>query len=192
MKHDCRLADARSWEAECHFSGDLTGDGFVVPLKHSVRFGSKGCSLTLPTMRGPADIACHSKGQQFGSWIEVSELLGTQCRASGVVWSRVAGSSEGEYDPPVMLVVKAEIELVIAPGQIGCEAGTWNEARYYLVCAERPDPGLGWTPSNHRVCRTGVELVTFEAVHRKPDGTNEDDPWYRRMYAQVRGRPISK
>ncbi|MPZ29561.1 MAG: hypothetical protein GEV13_00950 [Rhodospirillales bacterium] len=184
---DCtsRVVDGVAWVGDCRLSGNLVGDGFTVSLDHVFRFGSAGCALVLPGARHEADIACRRLGQQFGSWIEVSQILGTPCQASGVLWSSVAASTEGERDPPVMHVVKVEVELLIEPGQAACEAGIWNETRYYLVCAERPDPGLSVASVNERVCRTGVEFLTFEAVHRKPDGTDEDNPWHRRLFAQV-------
>lgn len=188
VKHDCRsnAISSSNWSGECHLSGDLAGSGFALPLDHVFRFGSARCALVLPSARHAADIACRRLGQQFGSWIEVSKILGTSCHAAGVLWSRVAASTEGERAPPVIHVVTVEMELVIEPGQTACEAGTWNETRYYLVCAERPDPALGWASVNERVCAHGIELATFDAVHRKPDGTDEEDPWYRRIFAQVR------
>lgn len=188
VKHDCRsnAVDPSAWSGECRLSGDFAGSGFAVPLDHAFHIDSAGCVIAFSGARAPADIACRRLGQQFGSWIEVSRILGTPCQASGVLWSHVAASTEGEGDPPVMHVVKVEVELLIEPGQAACEAGIWNETRYYLVCAERPDSNLSVASVNERVCRTGIELLTFEAVHRKPDGTDEDNPWHRRLFAQVR------
>jgi hypothetical protein len=68
--------------------------------------------------------------RQFGSWIEVSEILGTPCRAAGTLWSRVAASTEAEQLPPVAYVVKMELELTIESRQATCEAGTWSETHY--------------------------------------------------------------
>lgn len=177
---------AGTWTGECRFSGDLRGNDFALPLDHAIRLGSEGCTLVLPGAREPAAFACRRLGQQFGSWIEVAEILGTPCRTAGVLWSRVAASTEREQPPPIMHVVQIDLELVIEPGQGNCEAGIWNETRYYLLCGERPDPTLSIVSVNEQVCGAGVELVTFEAVHWKPDSLDEDDPWYRRLYAQVR------
>lgn len=85
-----------------------------------------------------------------------------------------------------MHVVKVEVELVIEPGQAACEAGIWNETRYYLVCGEPPDPGIAAISVNERVYRTGVEFLTFEAAHRMPDGVDPEHPWCRWLHAQVR------
>jgi len=159
---------------------------FVVPLDHTFRFDNAGCTIHFPGALQDVDIACRRLKQQFGSWIEVSSILGTPCRAAGTVWSRIASSTEGERDLPVMYVVMVEMELVIESGQESCEAGIWNETRYYLVCAEQPFPAV-WTSSvNDRTCSTEAELLTFEAVHRKPEGVDQDEPWFRRLYAQVR------
>lgn len=175
-----------TWAGECRFSGDLRGNDFALPLDHAVRLGSEGCALVIPGAREPPAFACRRLGQQFGSWIEVTEILGTPCRASGALWSRVAASTADERPPPLMYVVQVDVELVIESGQANCEAGIWNETRYYLLCGKRPDPTLSVASVNEQVCGAGVELVTYEAVHRKPDGIDEDDPWYRRIYAQMR------
>lgn len=185
VRPDCtsRVAMGAAWSAECRLSGNFVGDGFTLPLDHAFRLGSTGCALELPGGRDEAAIACRRLGQQFGSWIEVSEILGTPCRAVGTVWSRVA--AESEHDP-LFYVVTVELVLLIEPGQALCEAGTWHETRYYLVCAEQTDPTLSVASVGERVCTRGVELLTFEAVHRKPDGTDDNNPWHRRLYAQVR------
>jgi hypothetical protein len=184
---DCsvHVAGGAAWSAECRLSGKLVGDGFTVSLDHAFRLGSAGCAITLPGVRTPAEITC-TPGRSFGSYLEVWKILGTECQASGVLWSTVPATTEHEGNPPVMHVVKVEMELVIKPGQAGCEAGIWDETRYYLVCAEEPDPALGWASANERVCAKGVELLTFEAVHRKPEGTDNNNPWHRRLFAQVR------
>src|SRR5262245_44387670 len=101
-----------AWAGECGVSGNLQGDEFALSLDHSVRFGSAGCALVLPSAE-PADIACRKLGHQFGSWLEVGELLGTPCRAKGTVWSRVAAQSEHD---PLFHVVSVELELLIDPG----------------------------------------------------------------------------
>lgn len=185
MRRDCilQVTDGAAWSSECRLSGKLVGDGFTVSLNHAFRLGSTGCALALQGAHHEASIACRRLGQQFGIWIEVSEILGTPCRAVGTVWSRVAAESE---DDPLFYVVTVELELLIEPGQALCDAGTWNETRYYLVCAEQPDPAFGWASVHERVCSRGVELLTLEAVHRKPEGTDKDNPWHRRLFAHVR------
>lgn len=178
---DCtvKAAGGVAWSSECRLAGDLVGGDFSLPLDHAFRLGSAGCSLLLPGAAS-ADIACRRLGQQFGSWIEVSQILGTPCRAVGTVWSRVA--AESDHDP-LFYVVAVELELLVEPGQTLCEAGTWNETRYYLVCTEQPDPAFTGASVNERVCGAGIEFLTFEAVHRRQD---DEDPWFRRVFAQVR------
>lgn len=180
VRLDCTSVPRKDgWSSECDISGDIQGDDFTLPLDHAFRLGSAGCALVLPDATA-ADIACRRLGNQFGSWIEVREILGTPCRAVGTVWSRVA--AESDHDP-LFHVVVVDVELLIGPGQALCEAGIWNETRYYLVCVERPDPSLSVASVNERVCGAGVEFLTFEAVHRKQDGR---DQWFRRLFAQVR------
>lgn len=188
VTRDCgsQTIGSSQWSGECRLSGNIAGGGFTLPLDHTLRFGSAGCALVLPGAHAPADIACRTLGRQFGSWVEVSEILGTPYRAAGTLWSRVAASTESEQLPPVAYVVKVELELAIESGQAGCETGIWNETRYYLLCAERPVPHLAARWWDERVCDMGVEFLTFEAVHRKPEGVDLHDPWYRRLFAQVR------
>ena len=185
VRPDCtsRVAMGAARSAECRLSGNFVGDGFTLPLDHVFRLGSTGCALALQGARHEASIACRRLGQQFGSWLEVSEILATPCRAVGTVWSRVGAESENN---PLFYVVTVELELLIEPGQALCEAGTWNDTRFYLVCAEQPDSAFGWASVNERVCTKGIELLTFEAVHRKPEGTDDNNPWHRRLFAQVR------
>ena len=168
VTRDCasQTIGASQWSGECRLSGDLAGGTFTLPLDHTFRFGSAGCALVLKGARSPADIACRRLGQQFGSWIEVSEILGTPCRAAGTLWSRVAASTESDRLPPVAYVIKVELELTIEPDQAACEAGIWSETRYYHLCAEPPVPDLAARSWNEQVCGSGVEFLSFEAVHR--------------------------
>lgn len=187
VTYECssQAIDASGWRGECRLSGNLVGEGFAVSLDHAFHIGSDGCALKLRGVRKPVDIVCRAPWKFSASYVETWDILGTPCQAVGVLWSSLATTTEGEGDPPIH-VIRVEIELLIKPGQASCEAGTWSETRYYLVCAERPNPSLSVASVNERVCRTGVELLTFEAVHQKPEGTDDSDPWHRRLFAQVR------
>jgi len=167
-------------------TGVIDAGAVKLPLRDEIHFGTAGCTLSTYGAERPTEIACMRVGQQFGSWIEVKEVLGSHCKAAGTVWSRVAGDNTTRRFAPRLHQVVVSIELIVEAGQRSCAQGIIYETRYYWVCREYWEAGRIPLTPHHRICEDGAHLLSFESVHAKPDGSDHDNPWYRRVFTQVR------